>query len=123
MIKKKTAPSYEVKFYIGSRENYCGKKFKLDYLLDMIEKFQVAQAQLFPVRVTKTGYKAGDYFEPGFELAVINYARRLHSNAELSDFMHSLARHLLVVLRQNRVTVVEPMETTTYEHINAVEKP
>lgn len=121
-IKKKSVPHQEVRLYLGSRENYNGQIFSREVLLHTIENFQLVQPELIPVRVTDTGFKAGDYWELGWELAVINYPRRPRDEKELSEFMHSLAQHLLIVLRQNRISIVERDEITMYEHPNAVEK-
>jgi len=124
-IKIKNAPHYEARLYIGSRENYDGPAFDVDRLHEVIKDFQnehLVDDVLIPVRVTATTYRAGDYSEDGWEVAVINYPRKPRDRIILESFMFELAQHLLDVLKQNRISVVTPEKIVMFESDVAVEK-
>jgi hypothetical protein len=69
-------PTYEVRAYVGTREQYDGPVFGKKRVLDAVREFQLGPGNnVALVRVTECDYVAGDYWEGGFELAVLDYPR------------------------------------------------
>lgn len=125
-MKIKRAQYYEAKIYIGSVFHYNGPKFSLVDLKGCIYNFQInnhdADDVVVPVRITPTNYQAEAYFEPGWEISVINYPRKPRKISEIKDFALGLAEHLLDQLRQNRVSVILPDTIIMFESDDAMEK-
>lgn len=118
-MKARSATTYEVRVYMGSINEETKKKFSKKTIIESVGKFQDKQKQIIPVRMTKTIFVCGeDYSEKGWELAVINYPRTETESRHLDSFMLSLAEYILHEFKQNRVSVVMPLETVMFERNN-----
>lgn len=106
----KIATYCEARIYIGSRQRYNGPEFSERDLASAIGDFQTrideSSQVAMPVRITKTSYVFGDYFEEGWEIGLINYPRKPHVSSDIFEFAAELAKHLLVKFNQNRISVV-----------------
>jgi hypothetical protein len=116
-------PTYEVKAYVGTREQYDGPVFGKRRVLDAVREFQLQPGNNALVRSTECDYQCGDYLEGGFELAVLEYPRFPKGREWVKDYMIRLGKHLLVALNQNRVGVVTPEHFYLFENRGAAEEP
>lgn len=113
-IHCKQVDTYEVSLYIGSCEGYGGKEFTEADLYKSIGAFQQKTQTRIPVRITPTRYVDGSYTEKGWECTAICYPRVPQHPETISNFMSDLAQHLLVLFRQNRISVKGPSNTKMY---------
>jgi hypothetical protein len=117
-------PTYEVRAYVGTREQYDGPFFGKKRVLDAVREFQLGPGDnVALVRVTECDYVAGDYWEGGFELAVLDYPRFPKGQQWVKDYMLGLGKHLLQALNQNRVGVVTPEHFYLFENRGAAAEP
>lgn len=109
--------AYEVKLYIGSREGYHGPSFNRQALAAAIAEFQNSndRKQMVSLRLTPCLFLVGDWQEDGHEVTSINYPRFPKRPYDLQVFMIDLAKFLLYRLKQNRITVMSPEWTRTFE--------
>ena len=107
----KEVDTYEVCLYLGSQEGYEGPFFDEDSLVKVIGDFQKQNGTRLPIRVTTTRFVDGSYNEKGWECAAICYPRWPQHPKAISDFMELLARHLVIRLKQNRISVKGPTKT------------
>ncbi len=120
-MKIKSNPYHEVRIYIGSKRGYNGTSFDKAELTNYIWEVQdeAGPEEANPVRVTDTTYLwAGPgekYKENGFEIALIQYPRRPKSAAMLNRFALNLAESLLLHFKQNRISIVFPLEIVMLE--------
>lgn len=119
-IREKQVPSYEARLYMGCKEGYDGEEFTEEEIRIAVQEFQNSQV-VIPVRITRTCFVAGSYHEHGWELVAINYPRFPQKKTDIWNFMHSLAKHLLVIFKQNRVTVLDAETSLIIEDINRPE--
>ena len=119
-IREKQASAYEAKLYMGSKEGYDGEEFTEDEIRIVIQEFQKSQ-EIIPVRISKTCFMAGDYYEHGWEIVAINYPRYPKTHEYIWSFMHSLAKHMLINFKQNRVTLQDHKTSLMVEDINRAE--
>jgi hypothetical protein len=122
-VSYRALPTYEVKFYVGSREQYDGRTFGKRRVLDAIAEFQKQDGNMACVRVTECDFQAGDYLEGGFEVALIDYPRYPKGKKWVLFYMRRLADHLLVSLNQNRIGIVDPVQTNVLEQEGAADEP
>jgi len=119
-MKTKIVETYEANIYIGSREQYNGPKFGLQELRyairDKQEELGIDMAN--PVRITEVGYLFQKYWETGWQISIINYARSPRQNEELDTFAIELGKHLFEKFNQNRLSVVIPSRTIMFEQDN-----
>ena len=130
-MKEFTVQTYWAKIYIGSVRGYNGSKFFDHDVIAAIGEFQkrheaeriLDAAELVSVTVTNTTYVVRDYVEDGFEIAAINYPRFPKTNQEIFVYIHALAEFLLNKFEQNRLSLVTPLMTYTFEKDNPEEHP
>ena len=119
-IREKLATSYEARLYMGCKEGYDGEEFTEEEIRTAVQEFQNSQV-IIPVRITRTCFVAGDYYERGWEMVAINYPRFPKDKKEIWNFMHALAEHLLVQFKQNRITILDDEKAIMVEDINRAE--
>lgn len=117
-------PTHNVKIFIGSCEQYNGREFDEKDLVEVIGSFQSNHTSEFgdTVRITKTKYVWQDYVEDGFAIEIIHYPRNNKPTKVIDAFMFNLAKYLLVVFKQNRVSIEFLDETILLESDTAQEK-
>jgi hypothetical protein len=123
MSDTRLAYTHEVRLYVGSREGYGGPEFGRERVVEAVRDFhRIHPHHVACLRVTPCCYVVRDYLEEGWELACINYPRFPKPFGMIDEMMRALGRHLLVSLKQNRVTVVGDY-TTLIESPHAEDHP
>ena len=114
-MKMKIKKFYEARLYIGCYDNKHGR-FSEDELTVAIKEAQEAHKNMIPVRVTKTKYISGTYYqEEGWEISAINYPRIDTTPTEINNFMASLAGKLLKRFNQHRICIINPNDVIMIE--------
>lgn len=126
MYTKQEIKTYEARIYIGSREGYNGiiiNRARLDFVLKLFQKKSIDNVSC--LRLTRTSYLAngsnGLYKERGWEISAINYPRSPKTETHIEAMMRRLSSHLLIELKQNRVSLILPDVTTLYTSDTAQE--
>jgi len=114
----KRVSTHETKIYIGSQEGYSGPAFSEYDLRQAIGEFQESCdiSVACSVRISPTRYIFRDYSESGWEIVVINYPRFPKDKVVIETFSERLAEFLLKTFKQNRMSVVGPVNTYMLEN-------
>ena len=117
-------PSTEVRIYIGSRRKCGGDAFSYSDLRAYVAEIQFARGIELsnPVRITPTAYVWQDYYEAGWEIAVINYPRHPKLDFVIRQFAYDLAAGLLNMFEQNRISIVFSDDIVMLEADDAEDK-
>jgi len=114
-------PAYVVSLTVGSEEGYGGRKISQDELESVIGEFQRYVKNPMAVSVSKTTILFNNvqtsYREECWKVEVISYPRFPQSNEEINGFMEDLAKFLIQVLKQNRITVCRPDKHILFEAV------
>ena len=130
-INEYTTNTFYANIYIGSIRGYNGSPFTLNQIIAAIARFQenmegkrnIGIADIVSVRITSTTYQIKGYMENGWEISAINYPRYPKDKDSIMVYMIEMAKFLLVTFEQNRITVVNPERSITFESENAESDP
>ena len=124
-MRTQYVPTWTANIFIGSCEGYDGPCFTEYRVLEAIAEYQrlAPEGERGCVRISECTYKFAAYEEAGWVISVLNYPRLPLSAANLERFARRLAEHLLVTLKQNRVSVEMPTETLLFESDGAEQAP
>ena len=103
-----TIGKYEVKIFIGSRNEETHNSFTESQLIKTIQRWQTSSGKgnFLPVRIHGITYVSGvDYYENGFEITACRLPSRNESEKDVWNWTLKLAEHLLRTFRQHRVGV------------------
>jgi len=112
----KTTNTEDFVIYIGSNERYGGDKFDKDRLIKEIRNYKENVGEIMCLSIGEIYYVAGDFYEDGWAIRLINYGRFPKSYLKRLNFMEGLSKYLLVNLNQNRISLVTPSFTRLYEN-------
>ena len=114
-MKMKIKKFYEARLYIGCYDNKNGR-FSEDELTAFIKEAQEAHKTMIPVRVTKTKYISGTYYqEESWEISAINYPRIDTTPTDINNFMAYLAGKLIKRFNQHRICIINPNDVIMVE--------
>jgi len=119
------ANTYEAYITVGQVRGYHGTNISMRELEGVCAEFQrefeMKRGFCCGVRVVASEVVFQSYIEPCWDVHVINYPRFSQTRRRISEFVAKLAKRLLVDLDQERITVVGPGTTMTFERKDADE--
>ena len=110
MISSKT---FKAQIYVGLRKGYSDEILSIDRVYRTVQKYVNEIGWCVTVTPTKFIYKQGH--EPGVIIEAIQYPRFPLSEDVLRVRVMELAKILLDVMEQNRLTVCFPKDTIMLE--------
>jgi len=122
-IIHRTSQTYEAYLTIGSIRGYNGDQIDKSELLLAISNFQTAfeikHHYSCGVRILESEIVFQGYTEQCWDVKMVNYPRFPQFDSALKTFIMELARKLLIVLDQERITVVMPDNSILLEREDA----
>lgn len=109
----KTIATYTASIYVGAREGYTGEIRSLEMAREWLQRLANAGGLCVTLTPTEFIYKNGS--EPGFVVGFINYPRFPALPAELKNKTLDIAKELLRMFKQQKVSVVFSDETIMLE--------
>ena len=112
-------PTFEIKIYIGTREGYLYQTPE-EYELTRAKILNACQRYCNDVGLglsfTETIYIYTNGQEPGFIIGLINYPRFPKSEFELLHHAEEIAKELIVIAKQERLSIVTSNYTYMLEN-------
>lgn len=109
----KTVPTYTAEINIGLREGYAGPLIRTSVLKDSVQAYVDEVGLCATFTDTQFIYPGGR--EPGLKIGLINYPRFPKPNTYVKAQAITIASRLMVLAKQQRVTVVCTDETIMLE--------
>lgn len=109
----KTTKSYNVQIWVGRRNGYSDTYYNLEYINEIVDNYIKEMGDC--VTVTPTHFRYVDGEEPGVIIGWINYPRFPREPEEIKERAFNLAKHLMMMLNQERMSITTPDETYMLE--------
>jgi hypothetical protein len=107
-------PTYQANIFIGLKEGYGGIVHAVEYVEQICQEYVNEIGWCVTVTPTKFIYSGGA--EPGVNIGAINYPRFPSTKAEIDLRLIGLADELMIVLNQQRCTIVSTNEIMLLEN-------
>ena len=109
----KEAKTYWVKIFVGLREGYDGPVHS--QINPILAVREYCDEEGLCATITQTTFLYTDGQEPGIEIGLINYPRFPQKPYEILKKAKEIARRLMVMLKQNRISIMDPFTTYMLE--------
>ena len=100
---------------VGTQEGYDGNKFRYEGVKFCIQQFSRDHSDPCPVKLSPSEILFKDYEEECVDVMIIQYPRFPRTIKVLEKFTIDLAKHLLVELKQHRISAIMPDRTEYFE--------
>jgi hypothetical protein len=109
----KSVPTFTATIYVGTKVHETGESLPIDLARQWLQK----HCDEFPICVTltETEYIYANGNERGFSVGLINYPRFPSDPETIQERARTIAKELLGLFKQGKVSIVFPAVTEMYE--------